>query len=171
MPKTLLLVRHAKAEDQSRMFKDFDRELTSRGIMDAARLGHYLKSTSTAVESVKASSAARTYQTAKVIAEQLKVDVDDIEAIDKLYSGGAQAYLAVLNATPDSVSTLLMCGHNPDISYFAEYLTGADIGSMQKCGMAVVEFADQSWAEVSAKTGTLARMVTPEDLKQSPTQA
>ncbi len=168
MTKTLLLLRHAKAEDQSRMFKDFDRELTSRGIMDAARMGHYLKQQGTAIEGIKASAAARTYQTAKVVAEQLKFEVEDIETVDKLYSGGPQAYLAAINATPANVQTLLLCGHNPDISYFAEYLTGADIGSMQKCSLATIVFEDQAWAEISGKTGVLTKLVTPEDLKQSP---
>ncbi len=167
MRKTLLLLRHATAEDQSQMFKDFDRELTSRGIMDAARMGHYLKQKGTALESIKTSGAARTYQTAKIIAEQMKFEVDDIETVEKLYSGGPKAYLAAINATPDTVQTLLISGHNPDISYFAEYLTSADIGSMRKCSMAVIAFEDQTWAEISGKTGNLVKLVTPEDLKQS----
>lgn len=169
MTKTLLLLRHAKAEDQSQMFKDFDRELTSRGIMDAARMGHYLKQQGLPIESIKASGAARTYQTAKIVAEQMKFEVEDIETVDKLYSGGPQAYLAAINATPDAVQTLLICGHNPDISYFAEYLTSADIGSMKKCSLATIVFEGESWAEISGKTGKLVKLLTPDDLKQSPT--
>lgn len=168
MKKTLLLLRHATAEDQSQMFKDFDRELNSRGIMDAARMGHYLKQQGTTIESIKASGAARTYQTAKIVAEQMRFEVDDIETVEKLYSGGPQAYLAAINATPDTMQTLLICGHNPDISYFAEYLTSANIGSMQKCSMAVIDFEDQTWSEISGKTGNLVKLVTPDDLKQSP---
>jgi len=168
MKKTLLLLRHATAEDQSQMFKDFDRELTSRGIMDAARMGHYLKQHGTAVESIKSSGAARTYQTAKIVAEQMKFEVEDIETVEKLYSGGPQAYLAAISATPDTVRTLLICGHNPDISYFSEYLTGANTGSMQKCSLAVIDFEGQSWAEVSGKTGELVKLLTPDDIKQSP---
>ncbi|MPR32456.1 SixA phosphatase family protein [Salmonirosea aquatica] len=165
MKKTLLLVRHAKAEDQSKMFKDFDRELLGSGIMDSARLGHFLKAEGVAVDSIRTSSAARTYQTAKIIAEQLKYEVDQIEAVDKLYSGGPQAYLAVVNATPETVATLLVCGHNPDINYFAEYLTHADVGSMEKCSMVTVEFEDLTWAEISAKSGTLKNYLTPQSLK------
>jgi len=168
MKKTLLLLRHATAEDQSQMFKDFDRELVSRGIMDAARMGHYLKQQGRVIESIKASGAARTLQTAKMVAEQIKFEVDEVETVDKLYSGGPQAYLAAISATPETVQVLLICGHNPDISYFAEYLTGANIGSMQKCSLVIIDFEDQNWAEVSGKTGELVKLVTPEDLKQSP---
>lgn len=165
MKKTLLLVRHARAEDQSKMFKDFDRELVGGGIMDSARLGHFLKTEGIGVEAIKTSNAVRTYQTAKIIAEQLKFDVDEIEAVDKLYSGGPQAYLAVINNTSETVTTLLVCGHNPDISYFAEYLTHADVASMEKCSMVTVEFDGLAWAEISAKTGALKEYLTPQSLK------
>ena len=166
MKKTLLLVRHARAEDQSKMFKDFDRELLGGGIMDAARLGHFLKAGDVAIERIACSGAARTYQTAKIIAEQLKFETEEIDVLEKLYSGGPQAYLAAVNATPETVRTLLVCGHNPDISYFAEYLTHANMVSMEKCSMATVEFEDLAWAEISAKTGTLKGYLTPQSLKE-----
>lgn len=164
MKKTLLLVRHAKAEDQSVMFKDFDRELVSRGIMDAARMGRYISGEEVRVDQIKTSSAARAYQTAKVIAEQLKIDVESLELVDKLYSGGVQAYLAAVNGTDESVQTLMICGHNPDISYFGEYLTRGDVGSMAKGSLITVEFEGLSWAEVSGKTGVLKNYISPKTL-------
>ena len=44
MEKNLLLIRHSTAEDvtNSSMVRDIDRELTSRGIMESARVGKYL---------------------------------------------------------------------------------------------------------------------------------
>ena len=133
--------------------------------MDSARLGYFLKVEGIVVDAIKASSAVRTYQTAKIIAEQLKFDVDEIESVDKLYSGGPQSYLATINSTSESVTTLLVCGHNPDISYFAEYLTHADVASMEKCSMIIVEFDGLAWSEISAKTGTMKEYLTPQSLK------
>jgi phosphohistidine phosphatase len=166
MKKTLLLVRHAKAEDQSKMFKDFDRELVGQGIMESARLGHYLKVEGVTIEHMLTSSAARAYQTVKVIAEQLKFDVDRIETSDKLYSSGPHAYLAMINTAPESISTLLLCGHNPDITYFAEYLTHADVGSMEKGSLLAIEFEGLSWAEIAGKTGTIKKRISPKSLKE-----
>ncbi len=166
MKKTLLLVRHAKAEDTSLMFKDFDRELVGSGIMDSARLGHHLQVEGVKVHLIKTSSAIRTYQTAKVMAEQMRYDTESIESVEKLYNGGPQAYLAAVNTTPESVETLLICGHNPDISYFAEYLTGGDVGSMEKCGLITIEFAGVQWAEVSKKMGTMKNYITRQTLKE-----
>lgn len=166
MKKKLLLVRHAKAEDQSQMFKDFDRELVGSGIMDSARLGHYLRVEDCKVDLIKTSSAVRTYQTAKVMAEQMKYDTDAIEMIDKLYNGGPQAYLVAVNSTSEVVETLLICGHNPDISYFAEYLTGGDVGSMEKCSMITIEYSGVLWAEVSKKMGILKNYTTRQTLKE-----
>lgn len=164
MKKLLLLVRHAKAEEQSVMFKDFDRELVSRGIMDAARMGRYLSTEQITVDQIKTSSAARAYQTAKIIAEQLKVQVDSIEMDEKLYSGGVQAYLAAVNTTSESVQTLIVCGHNPDISYFGEYLTRGDVGSMSKGSLLTIEFEALAWAEVSGKTGKIINHISPKTL-------
>lgn len=166
MQKKLLLVRHAKAEDQSRMFKDFERELVGAGIMDSARLGRFLMQEDIRVDLIKTSSAARTFQTAKIMAEQLRYDIESIVSDDKLYNGGPQAYLAAVNSTTESVETLLICGHNPDISYFAEYLTGGDIGSMEKCGMITIEYTGITWAEVSKKMGKLANYITRQTLKE-----
>lgn len=166
MKKTLLLVRHAKAEEESKMLKDFDRELLGQGIMESARMGHYLVGKNITIEHIVTSSAARAYQTAKIIAEQLKFDVETIVTADKLYSGGPQAYLAAVNSAPEHVQTLMLCGHNPDITYFAEYLTHADVGSMEKGSALFIEFEDISWAEVSGKTGTYTQYVSPESLKE-----
>lgn len=166
MNKKLLLVRHAKAEDQSQMFKDFDRELLGSGIMDSARLGHYLKTEGLKVDLIKASGAARTYQTAKIMAEQMRYDTEAIEVVEKLYSGGPQAYLAAVNTSPESVETLLICGHNPDISYFAEYLTGSDVGSMEKSSMMIIELEGVAWAEVSKKMGVSKNYITRQTLKE-----
>ncbi|TDB65091.1 SixA phosphatase family protein [Arundinibacter roseus] len=165
MKKYLLLVRHAKAEDSSMMLKDFDRELLSQGIMDAARLGNFLFREKFTVNSIKTSAAARAFQTVKVLAEQLKIDTDSIEQIEKLYDGGPQAYLSAVNTTAENVQTLMLCGHNPDISFFAEYLTRDQVNSLSTCDLVVMQFEDLLWAEVSGKTGKVRKHISPKDLK------
>ncbi|GAB3171928.1 SixA phosphatase family protein [Telluribacter humicola] len=165
MKKTLYLVRHAHTEDRAPMFKDFERELTGRGVMDAARMGRHLAQQEITVNRIVTSSAVRAYQTAKVMAEQLHFDVDAIESWDNLYDGGPQAYLKAINATPEDCQWLMLCGHNPDISYFAEYLTRSDVGSMEKGSVAIFEFEDLNWAEVSGKTGTFVRYESPKQFR------
>ena len=112
------------------------------------------------------SPASRAFKTAEIIAGQYKVSIDAIETQAGIYDGGPRAYLQAVTSVPEQYSTLMLFGHNPDITYFAEYLTGASIGSMKKGSAAFIEFKDQKWEEISAKTGDLALYKTPKQVRE-----
>lgn len=162
--KRLYLVRHAKAESGSPMFKDFERELTGEGFIDAARMASFLNGRGDQLQRIVASSAFRTRQTAQVFAEQLGFDWEQVELIDDLYDCGARAYIAAVNNTPAETAGLMIVGHNPDISYFAEYLTRDFYESMGKASVCVIEFENLEWAEISGRTGKLAGFFTVRNL-------
>ncbi len=164
MSHTLYLVRHAEAEDASAFQRDHDRELVPPGIMAAARIGHYLHDQHIVPERLLSSTANRAKDTAKVVAEQLGIKPDTIELIADLYDGGPRAYLAALNALPGACGSVMLFGHNPDISYFAEFLTHESLGDMDKGAVAAIEFDDLNWDEISGRTGTLAFYVSPNHL-------
>ncbi len=167
MKRYLYLVRHAKAEDYAATSRDFDRELTAQGIMSAARMGRFLKEKGLVAHLMVSSQAARAYQTAKVMAEQLDYNVDTIENNPFMYEGGARAYLAAVNALDNAHTHVMLFGHNPDISFFAEYLTNQHVGSMGKGSVAVVEFdAEVTWDMVSQRSGRLLSYESPKSLAQ-----
>lgn len=164
MRKTLYLIRHAQAEDSAPMTSDFERELTTKGIMDSAKMGGYFALKGIHPEAWIASSAYRTITTAKVMMERLKVDVETMIATRELYSGGLQAYLKMVNEAPAEASSIAIVGHNPEISYFAEYLTHDEFISMAKCGVIILTFENLEWAEISRRSGTFERYFTPKSL-------
>jgi phosphohistidine phosphatase len=167
MKKTLILVRHAAAEDQTLMIRDYQRELVGKGRADALVVGKWLASTNLLPEKIVTSSAPRAYQTAVIIADQIKFDTLSIVKSDSLYDGGARAYLGVVNGLDETVGIVAVFGHNPDISYFAEYLSGANIGgSMPKCAVVVIQFDDLKWEEVSSKSGKFIVYTTPRELRE-----
>jgi phosphohistidine phosphatase len=171
MTKTLYLIRHATAEEggNSPMFKDFDRELTSVGIIETARMGKYMSEKGTQFDSIISSTAIRAISTAKIIAEQLEIDAETIIIDENIYGGGARAYLAATNGLDESLSSVAIVGHNPDISFYSEYLCRADIGGqMEKCGYIKIEFENQKWSEVSSKTGKFVEYQSPTTI--NPTQ-
>lgn len=58
-----------------------------------------------------------------------------------------------------------MCvGHNPTISYLAEYMSKAEIGDMTTAGIAIITFNIASWSEVSQGNGELLRYLTPREM-------
>lgn len=152
MKKRLILVRHATAEDQTMMIRDFQRELVGKGKADALVMGKWLANNDVVADIIVTSSAPRAAQTAVILADQIAFDSQSIIQKQLLYDGGPRAYLSVINDIADTTRTVVLVGHNPDITYFAEYLSGADIGSMSKCGIVILEADGMGWSEISSKT-------------------
>lgn len=167
MKKTLILIRHASAEENNFTIKDFDRQLIDKGLSEAAKMGRWMADKKINPDHIITSSAPRAYKTAEIIASQLQFDISSIESIRNLYDGGPNAYLDQVVSTPETSQLLILFGHNPDISYFGEYLSDAHIGSMKKCSIVIIEFADQKWEEISAGTGKFISYITPKEVKEA----
>jgi phosphohistidine phosphatase len=167
MNRHLYIIRHAQAEAGGMFSKDFERDLTPSGIIEAARMGKLLFDNGLQPNAIVCSSANRAHQTAKIIAEQLHFDVENISMTTDLYENGPKAYLAAVNQTAMGINFLIIVGHNPDISFFAEYLTKADIGSMSTGSVVAVAFTNQDWHEITAHSGQLMGCYSPQDMKYS----
>ncbi len=155
MVKDLYLIRHATAEDagNSAMLRDFDRELTSKGVMQSARLGKYMADKGLVPQEVHCSPAVRTLKTATLVAEQMKLNDEAVKANETLYGGGPRGYLALVNSLSEEVHSVALVGHNPDITFFAEYLCTKDVGGSMKKGTLIhFRFENLNWAEVSQKS-------------------
>ena len=162
MEKNLLLIRHATAEDvtNSSMVRDIERELTSRGIMESAKMGKYLKDSGIIADAINCSPATRTFVTANLIAEQLKFDTESVIKSNGLYGSGPRGYLALLNGINENLNTVIIVGHNPDISFFADYLTKDDCGGeMEKATVIYLKFEELRWSEISQKSGSLVERI------------
>jgi len=165
MKRYLYIVRHAKAEEGLPFFKDFERELTTPGMLDATRMGKFLADKGLKPDVLISSSAARALQTAQLMAEQLGYSNDHIQSNRDLYDNGPKSYLATVNTAPESCHYLMVFGHNPDVSYFAEYLSNSNIGSMSKGSVVTIEFENLEWAAVSARTGKFISYDSPKQFK------
>jgi len=166
MTRILYIVRHAKAEDRAMFMADHDRNLLPDGIMAAARMGRHLQSLYINPGLLISSTANRARDTARTMAEQLGFDLDVIEYDSELFEGGPKAYLAVVNSLPNSVDAAMIVGHNPDVSYFSEYLTHEQIGTLRKGAVVGIAFDNIAWAEVSGRMGSVVLNVSPRDLNQ-----
>lgn len=166
MKKTLILVRHATAEDHSFRIRDFDRNLNNKGLAESLAMGKWLVEEGVKPDVLVSSPAPRAFKTAEIIAAQYQLPPSAIETQAGIYDGGPGAYLKAVNTVAEQHSVAMLFGHNPDITYFAEYLSGASIGSMKKGGAAFIEFKDLKWEEISAKTGDLVLYKTPKQVRE-----
>lgn len=164
MPRYLYLLRHAQSAEKQIGQSDKDRELTTAGIKQSVRIAAYLKQEKTFPDLIICSSSARTKETATLISDALRIDSESIVSDDDLYEASTRMLLQTVAQLEDNHHHVLFIGHNPAISYLAEYLTKAEIGEMVPAGMAIIQFDSRSWSEASEGVGRLVRYVEPEKI-------
>ena len=164
MPKHLYLLRHAETAAKEARQDDKARELTQMGIKDCMHLGAWFATQGIHFDFLVSSSALRAEQSAGLIAESMKLENPRIHTEDVLYEASVRQLLNYVNDLENDYNNVLVTGHNPGISYLAEYLTKADIGDMATSSVAIIRFELRSWKEVSENTGELVKYVTAESV-------
>lgn len=122
----LHLLRHADPEIGIRQKSDFDRKLSSKGLMQLPKISTTLKKRTDLFKHLEiySSPSKRTKQTVEGATEGvsgLKINYSEelyLPTIDKLLS-----FLNHLNTSND----ILIVGHNPGLSQLASYFSGQQI--------------------------------------------
>jgi phosphohistidine phosphatase len=153
--KTLCLLRHAKSSWDNPNLDDFDRPLNQRGEKDAPKIGKRLKEHGFIPDVFCSSPALRAITTAKIVAEVIGFPVSAIKSEQKLYHADEKTLLAFLKNTSGEFDSIMIAGHNPGLTDFANILQGEVIDNIPTTGVLVIEFKILSWREVKEKTGRL----------------
>ena len=134
--KYLWLLRHAKATPHARRGgNDYERPLTTRGRRDAVALGNRLAAgvgvfglDGVALpQIVLTSSAARTSETAALVAEGMAAQLP-IDGYRSLYQAGTETIVQYVREIDDDVVSAMVVGHNPTIYRLAWELLPTDGG-------------------------------------------
>ncbi|TCD10586.1 histidine phosphatase family protein [Pedobacter frigidisoli] len=153
MAKQLLLVRHGKSDWGNIDLKDFDRPLNKRGKENAPEMAERLVNRGFKFDLMLSSPAKRAKSTAKFFAEAYQVD--DINYEESIYEADTNTLLKVVNSLDDAADTVIMFGHNPGFTDFANELSDADVYNIPTAGMVLMNFPFDSWKMVSRGTGEL----------------
>lgn len=140
------MIRHAKSSWANPLQSDFERPLNERGKEEAPAMGKLLRKKDIIPDLIISSTARRTRQTAKRIAEEVGYDEDDIKWEEKLYHCIPPVFEEVIFETSDRVKTLFIVAHNPGITEFVNQLSpDFSIDNMPTCGVVVAELEANEW--------------------------
>jgi len=153
--KRLYLVRHAKSSWKNPDLSDFDRPLNKRGKRDAPLMGEYLKNNREAPELIISSPARRALKTAKIIAKEIGLSPKRILTNETLYLADVPTLVTIIRQIEDSLDAVMLFGHNPGLTMLANYLTDHPVENIPTCGVFCIEFAANSWREISAGGGSV----------------
>ena len=121
MNKELLLLRHGKS-DWGMDTDDFDRPLNNRGKRNAQQIGEWLEEHNLTPDLIISSPAIRALTTAEIVCEAIGLPVQSIQTEKNIYEAGLSDLRQVLLDIPDSITRLLLVGHNPGFEYLLSYL-------------------------------------------------
>lgn len=148
--KTLYILRHAKASSSYSEFADIDRPLKDSGIQDAYLLGDALKQAGVNADRIVVSSAARTLHTATIVARTAHMPLDRVIIDNRLYLPSGGITLSIIRQTDDTVNSLMVVGHNPDLSEVCDELLYSFSLDLPTCGFVAITFNTDKWSSISS---------------------
>lgn len=160
--KTLCLIRHAKSSWHDPAMDDKQRPLDERGELDAKVLGDFLKAKKLTPDIILCSPAIRTAVTAEIVARELGLKADQVIANEEIYEAGVETLLAVIQQLPKKYSTVFLVGHNPGLTWLANYLADDHMINLPTCGTYCVTFDTSDWKEITMVEGKTLFIDTPQ---------
>jgi phosphohistidine phosphatase len=161
--KQLLVLRHAKSSWKDARLSDFERPLNNRGKRDAPKMGKLIAKMDLTPELIISSAAKRALMTAEAAAANCGYE-GNISATRDLYMGTSDDYLAILRDVPDSVKTVMVVGHNPDVEDLIEELTGS-WEAMPTAALAQIQLPIDAWQALDlSETAELVNLWRPKEL-------
>jgi phosphohistidine phosphatase len=176
--RRLMLLRHARTENDAPSGRDQDRRLDDRGRIDAAEIGGWIGRHPPFPESVLVSPAVRAHQTWEIAWEAMKslIPQPSLEFLPELYGADpSQLLQTVRMASATDPQRLMIVGHNPGMHELALALAGggdakgrkALADNMPTSGLAIFDFAIDDWGDVAFRGGQLVLFVSPKVLKET----
>jgi phosphohistidine phosphatase len=146
--KTLYLLRHAKSSWDNPTLDDFDRPLNDRGEKNALRMGKRLKERDVVAQVFYSSPAVRAITTLQIIVETLGCDSKSIRTEDKLYHASQEVLFSFVKKMSDDFQSIMIAGHNPGLTDFANILQGEHIENIPTAGVVRIDFDVEKWKDV-----------------------
>ena len=143
--RTLTLVRHAKSSWQHDDLSDRERPLNKRGERDAPVMGQRIVDAGIRPSLIISSPAVRAWTTARIIAESIGYPREFLQREISVYMASLDDLLDVLVAQDAEFMNILLVGHNPGLTKFANYLSPGVTDNLPTAGVVSVSFEQEDW--------------------------
>ena len=143
--KTLTLVRHAKSSWKDSSLADRDRPLNKRGNRDAPEMARRIAAAGIRPSLIVSSPAVRAWTTAKAVAKEIGYPIEFLQRENDLYLASLRNILDVLAAQDEKFNSLMVVGHNPGLTTFANYLAPGITHNVPTAGVVSVSIDQDDW--------------------------
>jgi phosphohistidine phosphatase len=159
--KTLTLVRHAKSSWKHSDLSDRERPLNKRGERDAPMMGQRIVAAGIRPSLIISSPAVRAWTTAKIVANEIGYPREFLQREDSLYLASLDNILDILVAQDSEFNNVMVVGHNPGLTIFANYLSPGITDNLPTAGVVSLSFEQEDWNLYTAPKTELLCYDTP----------
>jgi len=156
--KTLYIMRDPEKDTKSSS-DDFFLTLTAKGEIDARNIATKLFNKNVKPDLIVSSPSLRAETTSMILSKVLDIN-KGIVYNEGLYQGYLEELIESVTFTFHTVDTLMLVGHNPLLTNFANHF----VGYKDKIGMGEVlkiEFDTSSWVDVEVDNAKLIEKIEP----------
>lgn len=164
--KTLYIVRHAKSSWDHPGLEDYQRPLMEKGKKRSKYVVDYLLQNESKPDMIISSHAVRALETAKIIANAFSYPDNKIVISKNLYFCELDNCYNFFYDLADDVDSLMMVGHNPVFTYFANAFLDKPIDNLPTTGVVCIDFQTDKWEEVVSAKRKTRFVVSPRLLKE-----
>lgn len=157
-------MRHAKSSWGEPGLDDFDRPLLEKGKKRTKNIIDFLLTKKVSLDMILSSPAVRAIETAKILAHGLNLPLENIREEKKIYTADAEQLEDLFFDLPKSVNNLMLVGHNPTMTHFANTFIEQKIDFMPTSAIVGLEFDLDDWADFRSSKPTLKFMIFPKML-------
>ena len=159
--KTLFLVRHGKSSWSHSELPDEKRPLVVKGENNIKYVAEKLLSKSPdtnkgkpfSIDLIITSHALRALESAKIIAAVLKYPDENIKVDKTIYTSNPESLYDPLFELDNKLNTVMLVGHNPTITYFANKLLNANLDHLPTSALLCISLPIDNWHDVIKTTG------------------
>lgn len=146
--RTLHIVRHGKSSWDFDNISDIDRPLNERGINNAYLMAKKLSERKVIPGILISSPANRALYTAVIFARVMKLPYEKIKIEDQIYMGYTDDILQLVQQQDNSLSDILIFGHNPAFTVLANQLMAKQIDNIPTAGIVSLSFETNEWSDI-----------------------
>jgi phosphohistidine phosphatase len=165
--KTVHLIRHAKSSWNNAHITDVERTLNARGHQDCKDMANPIYKSGCRFDTVFCSVAERAQLTIQGMREALSGIDLQWQLVEELYTFDDRDLLDWFSNLPDTLSEVVIVGHNPAITEFTNRLSDRQIANVPTCGYVCIEFPSPHWIDLSKGKGRCKSYLTPKELRES----
>lgn len=143
--KSLTIVRHAKSSWSDSTLSDRERPLNGRGKRAAPLMAKRIAESGIRPSLIITSPAVRARTTAKIIAQHINYPLEFLQREPQLYHASVNDILDVLVTQETGFNSLMLVGHNPGLTSFANYLVPGLTNNLPTAGVVSVNIDRDDW--------------------------